>query len=173
MADLDAPDSHPQDNDPPQSEPTAQDAPQPDAAAADQNTAPPPPPPPPGNAANAPRSSIENPATWAMFCHLAALSFFVGIPFGNIVGPVIIWVIKKDEMPIVNDQGKEAINFQILMTIIISVLGVSVIIPLVGCFTIMLLLAAIVVDMVFIIIAGIEASKGATYRYPFNWRIIQ
>ena len=50
---------------------------------------------------------------WAMGCHLAALALYIGIPFGNIFGPLIIWLIKKDEIPLVDEQGKESLNFQI------------------------------------------------------------
>ena len=66
---------------------------------------------------------------WAMFCHLSALVGFV-IPFGNIIAPLIIWTLKKDEYPHVNDQGKEAINFQLSITvyILISVVLVFVVI---------------------------------------------
>ena len=61
---------------------------------------------------------------WAMLCHLSTFAGMVGIPFGNILGPLIIWLIKKDEYPFVDDQGKEALNFQISMTVylIVSVL---------------------------------------------------
>ena len=50
---------------------------------------------------------------WGMFTHLAALAVFIGIPFGSIIGPLIIYLIKKDEYEFVNDQGKEVLNFQI------------------------------------------------------------
>ena len=49
---------------------------------------------------------------WGMFCHLAALAGFI-IPFGNIIGPLIVWQIKKEEFPFVEDQGKESLKFQI------------------------------------------------------------
>ena len=54
--------------------------------------------------------------TWAMLCHLSALAGFV-VPFGSIIGPLIVWLIKKDEMPIVDEHGKKALNFQITMAI--------------------------------------------------------
>ena len=54
--------------------------------------------------------------TWAMLCHLSALAGFI-IPFGSVLGPLIIWLIKKDEMPIVDVHGKKALNFQITMAI--------------------------------------------------------
>ena len=44
--------------------------------------------------------------TWGMIAHLSALAGFV-IPFGNLIGPLIVWLIKKDTMPFVDDQGKE------------------------------------------------------------------
>jgi uncharacterized Tic20 family protein len=67
-----------------------------------------------------PQSSKEE-QNWAMFCHLAALSGFI-IPLGNILGPLILWLIKKDTMPLVDQHGKEALNFQItvLFAFIIS-----------------------------------------------------
>jgi uncharacterized Tic20 family protein len=61
-------------------------------------------------------SSNKDANLWAMLCHLSALVGFV-IPFGNIIAPLVIWTIKKDEFDLVNDQGKEAINFQISITI--------------------------------------------------------
>lgn len=54
---------------------------------------------------------------WGMLCHLTALLGIIGIPFGNIVGPLIIWLLKKNVYPFVNEQGKESLNFQISMTI--------------------------------------------------------
>ena len=50
--------------------------------------------------------------TWAMLCHLSAVAGFV-IPFGSILGPLVVWLIKKDEMPIVDLHGKKSLNFQI------------------------------------------------------------
>ena len=55
--------------------------------------------------------------TWATFCHVGALSLYLGIPFGHIVVPLVIWLIKKNEFPYVDEQGKESLNFQISMTI--------------------------------------------------------
>ncbi len=46
--------------------------------------------------------------TWATFCHLSALVAFIGIPFGNVLGPLVIWLIKKNEMPLVQEEGKAA-----------------------------------------------------------------
>ena len=56
---------------------------------------------------------------WGMFAHFAAFAGFV-IPFGNIIGPLIVWQMKKD-MPFVDDQGKEALNFQITVSIAVLI----------------------------------------------------
>lgn len=104
---------------------------------------------------------------WAMFCHLAALIGFV-IPFGNIIGPLVIWVLKKDEYPLVNENGKEALNFQISMTIYI-IASVLLIIVVVG---IPLLIALGFFELIAIVIAAIKANEGVTFRYPLTIRFI-
>lgn len=103
--------------------------------------------------------------TWAMICHLMALCGYV-IPFGNILGPLIVWAIKKDEHEFINDQGKEAINFQLTMIIafIISCLLIFVIIG------IPLLAAVAIFDLVMIVVAAIKANDGIRYRYPLTIR---
>ncbi|GLI33314.1 DUF4870 domain-containing protein [Desulforhabdus amnigena] len=114
---------------------------------------------------------------WAMFCHLSALLGFiwfpVGIyllfPFGHIIGPLLVWLIKRKEFPFVDEQGKEALNFQISMTIyaLISSLLVFVIVGFFG------LMALAIVDIVLVIIAAGKASEGISYRYPFTMRFIK
>ncbi len=107
---------------------------------------------------------------WGMFCHLAALAGFVGIPFGNILGPLILWLIKKDEIAFVNDQGKEALNFQISLTIyFVAILPTLCFFPL----WILLTLALSIANVVFIILASIAANKGQAYRYPCCIRLIK
>jgi len=104
---------------------------------------------------------------WAMFCHLSALVGYV-FPFGNIIAPLIIWVLKKDEFPLVNDQGKEAINFQISMTIYI-IAAIILIILVIG---IPLLILLGLFDLLMIIIASIKANEGTEYRYPMTIRFL-
>jgi uncharacterized protein len=105
---------------------------------------------------------------WAFFAHLSALVGFV-IPFGSLLGPLIIWQMKKNEMPFVDDQGKEALNFQITMAIAF-IASCILMLVLIG-----FLLAAIVgiMDLVYTIIAAIAANNGQAYRYPFNLRLIK
>lgn len=98
----------------------------------------------------------------AMLCHLLAI-------FTSFIGPLVIWLIKKDESPFVNEQGKEALNFQITVIIAMCVSGLltfvcigALLIPVVG-----------VVDLVFCIMATVKTSRGETYRYPVSLRLLK
>lgn len=111
------------------------------------------------------RTRDEN--MWAMFCHISTFAVFI-IPFGNIIAPLIIWLIKKDEYPLVHDQGKEAINFQITMTIYF-IISVFLIFMLIG---IPLLIGLGIFDLIVTVMAAIKASEGIKYRYPMTIRFI-
>ncbi len=103
-----------------------------------------------------------------MFAHLSALIGLV-IPLGNILGPLVIWLIKKDTIPRVDDQGKEALNFNITVAIA-ALVGWILMFVLIG----FLVLAAVFVAwLVFVIIATIKANEGVIYRYPFTLRLIK
>lgn len=106
---------------------------------------------------------------WGMICHLAALAGFVGIPLGNVLGPLIVWLIKREEFPLVADQGKESLNFQISMTIY-GVICIPLMFVVIG---FLLGLALLIADVVFIIIAAMKANEGALYRYPLTIRLIK
>lgn len=103
-----------------------------------------------------------------MFAHLSALAGFL-IPFGNILGPLVVWLVKKDTMPFVDDQAKESLNFQITVTIAV-IISIALIVLLIG---IPLLFVIGLVALVLTIIAGIKANEGVTYRYPFALRLIK
>jgi len=91
------------------------------------------------------------------------------IPVGNILGPLVLWAIKKDEMPSVNEHGKESINFQISMTIYTIISALSIL-ALIG---IVLFPAIVVLNIVLVIIAGVKAANGEFYRYPLTIRFIK
>jgi uncharacterized Tic20 family protein len=114
-------------------------------------------------------SSEKQAHTWGMLCHLTSLSAYVGIPFGHIVGPLVIWLIKKDELSFVDDQGKESLNFEISMSLygIISGLLCFVLIGFV------LIVALLVTHVVLVILATVKASAGERYRYPLTIRLIK
>lgn len=90
----------------------------------------------------------------------------------NFLGPLIIWLIKKDESPFVNDQGKEALNFQITVAIGYVAALILGFIPIVQCLAALLYPALWVAGLVFGILGGLEANKGKAYRYPFALRLI-
>ncbi|MEI6534373.1 MAG: DUF4870 domain-containing protein [Verrucomicrobiaceae bacterium] len=110
----------------------------------------------------------KNEQNMGMLCHLLALSGFL-VPFGNLIGPLVIWLIKREEMPFVESQGKESLNFQITISI-------AVIIGIILCFVIIgfLLLPVIAIfALVCVILASIETANGKPYRYPFCIRLIK
>ncbi|MDD4954589.1 MAG: DUF4870 domain-containing protein [Candidatus Omnitrophica bacterium] len=116
-----------------------------------------------------PQDKVKDERMWAMLCHLTGLSIFIGVPFGNIIVPLIIWLIKKEEYPFVAEQGKEALNFQISMTIYSIVAGVLWLV-FIG---ILLVPAIIIVDLIFVINAAVKANKGEGYKYPLAIKFIQ
>jgi len=105
---------------------------------------------------------------WALFAHLSALVGFI-IPFGSIIGPLIVWQIKKNEMPFVDDQGKEALNFQITVAIAV-VICIVLMVVLIG---FLLIFVVGLFDLIFIIVAAIAANNGQAYRYPICLRLIK
>lgn len=108
---------------------------------------------------------------WGMFCHLGGLAGLLPVmpAIGSIIAPLIIWQIKKDQFPFVDEQGKEAVNFQISMLLYGLIAGVLICAG-VG---ILLLPAVAVVDLVFLIIAAVKANNGEHYRYPLCIRFIK
>jgi len=100
---------------------------------------------------------------WAMLCHLAGLAFLVVPAIGSVIGPLIVWLIKKDQYPFVDEQGKEAVNFQITMLIYGLVAGLLMFV----CIGFLLLPVVAIVDIVLLIIAAIKANDGHHYRYPY------
>ncbi|TAA08040.1 DUF4870 domain-containing protein [Pseudoxanthomonas winnipegensis] len=132
-----------------------------------------PPPPPPGT------PSAED-RQWALFAHLSALlgglltSGWLA-SLGCVIGPLIIWQIKKDTLPFAADQAKEALNFNITVAIIMLVLTLIGLVTLGIGFIVTgpLMLLVGVAALVFIIIAAIKSNNGEAYRYPFAFRFIK
>lgn len=113
---------------------------------------------------------------WSMFCHLSALAMLIGIPFGNILGPLIVWLCKKNEMPSVDEEGKKALNFQISMTLYLFVLAVStflLIFIFIGYLLIPVFILTIIADFVLMIVAAVKVSNGETFEYPLAIKFIR
>jgi uncharacterized Tic20 family protein len=106
---------------------------------------------------------------WAMICHLSALAGFL-IPFGNIFGPLIVWLIKRAEMPMVDRHGKEALNFQITVAIAIAIC-IPLIFVLIG---IPLMFIVAIGALIMTIMAAVKVSNGDfDYRYPVALRLLK
>lgn len=117
---------------------------------------------------------------WALFAHLSILlggllTYGWAASFGSFIGPLIIWLVKKDTMPFVADQAREALNFGITLTIICVVLLMMTIMSLgIGALvTIPAFLFIGIVALVLVIIAALKANDGVTYRYPFAIRLVK
>ena len=106
---------------------------------------------------------------WGMFTHLAALVTFIGIPFGNIVGPLIVYLIKKDEYEFVAEQGKSVLNFQITWSIIFIISAILIIVGI----GIIMLIGFGIAWLVFVILGTIAANKGESYKYPLTFEFIK
>lgn len=117
---------------------------------------------------------------WAMFAHLAALVGGVvtagwAASLGCVIGPLVVWLMKKETMPFVDDQGKEALNFNITVGIVFLVLfiltfvtfGIGILLT--GPLMLIVGLAWLVVT----IIAAIKSHEGVAYRYPFALRLVK
>jgi uncharacterized Tic20 family protein len=116
------------------------------------------------------RETNRDARMWAMFCHLAGLAAFLPLApvLGGIIAPLIIWQIKKDDFKFVDEQGKEAVNFQISIVIYALVAGLLCFL----CIGAFLLPAVCIFDVVFLLIAAVKANNGVHYRYPLTIRFI-
>ena len=123
---------------------------------------------------SSPRPSIPSSSTssevrtWSVLCHASALLGLFFHFFGHLLGPLIVWLIKRDLSPAVDANGKESLNFQISMLIYDIVAGILCIV-LIG---IPILIALWILNTVFVIIASVKTSEGKFYRYPFTIRFL-
>ena len=130
----------------------------------------PPPPPPTGSPGDSNQAR-----TWNMLCHLSALAGFV-IPFGNVLGPLLVWQIKKNEFPSVVEHGKAALNFQLTVLIVLLVGIVAAVLLSFVCVGFLLFPVIAIIGLaglVFAVIAGIKANNGEAYRYPWSLTLIK
>jgi uncharacterized Tic20 family protein len=113
--------------------------------------------------------------SWNMWCHLSALSALVGIPFGTVLGPLLIWQIKKHEVPSVVAHGKAALNFQLtvlLATLVVVAAAIPLMFIVVGLLLLPLVFLIPVVGLIFAVIAGVKANEGQLYQYPLSLQLI-
>jgi uncharacterized Tic20 family protein len=116
----------------------------------------------------APNLSNNQIRTIAMWCHLSALAGLL-VPMGNVIGPLVVWLTQRDKSAFIDDQGKEAINFQLSVMVYAAVCFLLILI-LVG---FLLLLALSFGALALVIIAALQANQGIAYRYPLIIRFIR
>lgn len=104
---------------------------------------------------------------WAMFVHLALLAGLV-VPLAGFVLPIVLWQMKKGEMPGIDAHGREVTNWMI-SSLIYWVVCAALAFVLIG---IPLLIALVVVSFVFPIIGGLKANDGVLWRYPLTIRFL-
>jgi uncharacterized Tic20 family protein len=105
---------------------------------------------------------------WAMLCHLSAMLMYC-TAIGGFIAPFVIWLLKRDEMPFVADQGRETLNFQIT-TLLALIAGGCLMLVLIG---FVIVPAVLLFHFIVTIIATVRVSEGALYRYPICWRVIR
>ena len=126
-----------------------------------------PPPPPNWTPTDPPNPVSQDERTFAMLLHLSPLlGYLIPIPAANIVCPLVMWLIKKDESAFIDAQGKEALNFQITITLALLVSAVLIMI-LIGIFLIPVVL---VLQIVYCVLAAMAAQNGQPYRFPVTIR---
>ncbi len=123
------------------------------------------PPPPPPSPAPATSSDVR---TWCVLCHASALLGLFFHFLGHLLGPLIVWLLKRHDSPEIDAYGKESLNFQLSMLIYDAIAAILCIV-LIG---IPILIALWVLNTVLVIIASVKASEGKFYRYPFTIRLI-
>jgi uncharacterized Tic20 family protein len=115
-----------------------------------------------------PTSTSASMRTWCILAHATALVGFLVPVAGHIVGPLIVWLAKRQDSPEIDAHGKESMNFQISMLIWNVIAGILCLV-LIG---IPILILLHILNIIFVIVASIQASEGKLYRYPFAIRLI-
>lgn len=137
----------------------------------------------------------EDDRSWAMFTHLAALGGII-IPFGNVIGPLLVWLSRRKESEFADTHGKESINFQITYTLISIVIAVVLMFLFIGALASSAAIGESETDaamaglggvifmgvalgliwlasLVLLIMGAVKANKGEYFRYPFTIRMIK
>ena len=106
--------------------------------------------------------------TWSVLCHASALLGLFLHFFGHLLGPLLVWLIKRGDAPEIDANGKESLNFQISMLIYDVIAGILCLVVI----GIPILIALWILNTVFVIIASVKTSEGKFYRYPFTIRFL-
>ena len=115
----------------------------------------------------APTTLSKEDRNWSTISHISTISGCF-IPLANVIAPFIIWWMKKDAYPYVGKQAKEAMDFQISMTLYLLI-SIPIIFIVIG---IPIIIAVAVFDVVMTVVAAVKANEGKAYRYPFTFRLL-
>ena len=101
----------------------------------------------------------------------AHLSTFAGliVPFGSVIGPLAVWLTRRDRDPFIDDAGREALNFGIS----IAIYGAAALVGALMLVGIPVLIAGVIAWVVLASLAAAKASQGRAYRYPLTLRLIR
>jgi hypothetical protein len=116
-----------------------------------------------------PATPTENERTWGMLAHLSALVGLVFPLVGNILGPLLVWLTKRDQSAFIGTHAKEALNFNITVTLAGVVCGFLALI-FIG---FLLGTALFIAWLVMTLVAAIRASEGVPYHYPLSLRLVK
>ena len=111
--------------------------------------------------------------TWAMWCHLAAFATFV-VPVGSVLGPLVVWLTKKQEYPLVDREGKKALNFQITVTICVVVVFIALMAAAFTETAAVVIVAAFfgfivgIAWLVAVVMAAVRTNEGKDFNYPIS-----
>lgn len=111
----------------------------------------------------------ETERTWGMLAHLAALCGLIAPVIGNVAGPWLLWLMKRDESAFVGEQARESLNFNITVSLGAIVCGIAALV-LIG---FLLGLALFIAWLALTLTAAIRASEGVHYHYPFALRLVK
>jgi hypothetical protein len=122
--------------------------------------------------------STLNPSvrTWTVLCHASAFLGFLIPALGQFVGPLIVWLWKRDESPEIDAHGKESLNFQLsvfIYTAVFAIVCFVLMFVLIGFLLVPLIALFYVANVVLVIIASLKANDGVLYRYPLTLRLIK
>lgn len=110
-----------------------------------------------------------NERNWGMACHISALAFLAIWGVGQVIGPLVIWLFRREKYPFVAEQGKESVNFQLTMTIVGAA---AYLLGRFGSAGNWPWLTVAMLDLAAIVYAAVQASKGVSYRYPISLKLV-
>jgi uncharacterized protein len=106
--------------------------------------------------------------TTAVAAHLSTFAGLV-VPFGSVIGPLAVWLTRRDRDPFIDDAGREALNFGIS----IAIYGVVALVGALMLVGIPLLMVGVIAWVVLASLAAVKASQGQSYRYPLTIRLVR